>query len=104
MTTGTHEHAALANDAYQDRSDLIKAPVSIDDVYYKIIAVSDRPSGYQGTAYRRVDTGIVVIAHRGTESIKDGVTDAGMAVLGHNNQLDDAMAFTQHAIDVAKST
>lgn len=104
MTTGTHEHAALANDAYQDRSALLSETVSIDDVSYEIIAAADRPSGYQGTAYQRVDTGVVVIAHRGTESVKDGVTDAGMAVLGHNNQLDDAMAFTQHAIDTAKRT
>ncbi|MDL9998461.1 hypothetical protein QTI24_07615 [Variovorax sp. J22P240] len=105
MTIGTHEHAVLANDTYGDRSkNLGKDPVPIDGVNYKVLAVVDRPSGYQGTAYQRVDTGEFIIAHRGTESINDGITDIGMALRGRSNQLDDALAFTKHAVELARKT
>ncbi|MDL9998457.1 hypothetical protein QTI24_07595 [Variovorax sp. J22P240] len=105
MTTGTYEHAVLASDAYKDRSsDVDKDPVTIYGVDYRILDVADRSSGYQGTVYQRVDTGEVIIAHRGTESMKDGITDAGMALNGRNNQLGDAMAFTQRAVEKAKGS
>lgn len=104
MIAGTREHAALANDAYSDRSKDIGGDkfVFIDEVRYRILATADRSSGYQGTAYERLDTGAVVIAHRGTESVKDGITDASMVVVGRNNQLDDAMAFTQRVVEEAR--
>lgn len=104
MTIGTREHAALADDAYNNRSEDVgkEKAVTVDGVQYKILAAAGSPSGYQGTAYQRIDTGEVVIAHRGTESVKDGVTDAGMAVAGRSNQLGDAMAFTQRVVDEAK--
>jgi len=105
MTVGTREHADLANDAYKDRSShLDKDPVSIGGVKYGILAVANKSSGYQGTAYQRLDTGEVIIAHRGTESIKDAVTDVGMALHGRNNQIDEAIAFTQSAIEAARKT
>jgi hypothetical protein len=106
MTIGTMELARLANDAYVDRS-AETGPgqrALVDGVPYRILDTTDRPSGYQGTAYQRADTGEVVIAHRGTESLRDGMTDAGMATAGRNNQLDDALAFTQRAIEKARKT
>ena len=82
MTIGTHAACRFwQTTPIKDRSkNLAKTPFTIDGVDYKILDAADRPSGYQGTAYQRVDTGDVVIAHRGTESLKDGITDAGMAV------------------------
>ncbi|AKS16231.1 hypothetical protein AEA00_09995 [Xanthomonas campestris pv. campestris] len=49
----------------------------------KLVEYVDRPSGYQGMIYRRVDTGELVVAHRGTEFERqlqqDGVSaDGGM--------------------------
>ncbi|MBO9648880.1 MAG: hypothetical protein J7605_10235 [Variovorax sp.] len=105
MTVGTREYAALASDAYTDRSfDTGKPKVSINDQDYKVLAVANRPSGYQGTAYQCKETGEVIIAHRGTESFKDGITDIGMAFKGRNNQLDDSIAFAEQAIKLAHST
>jgi len=104
MTIGTRELAALADDAYSDRSKRLGKDVLVDGVDYIILDLADRPSGYQGTAYQRIDSGEVVIAHRGTESIKDGITDAGMVFAGRNNQLDDAISFARRAIDKAQKT
>jgi hypothetical protein len=104
MTIGTREHAVLANDCYQDRAPKIGKEVPIGGADYFILDTDSRPSGYQATAYQRVDTGEVIIAHRGTESTKDGITDLGMTLHGRNNQLDDAIAFTQSAIEAAKRT
>ena len=110
MSIGTNEHARLANDAYIDRSTELKRQeeVSLDGIRYKILAVAeDRTIGYQGTAYRRVDTNEVVIAHRGTESLfkdfGDAWTDLRMVARSTNQQLDAAMAFTEKAIALTRS-
>lgn len=108
MTAGTAELAALAADAYATRTPEQRAkPVDAAGVQYRILEHVDRASGYQGVLYQRVDTGELVVAHRGTEfgreAFKDGViADAGMVVLGVNSQSRDAMEFTEHAIAVAK--
>lgn len=106
MSMSTRELAALAADAYNTRAaDQREKTVEIGGAQYKILEQVDRPSGYQGTLYQRVDTGELVVAHRGTEfgreAVKDGAVDAGMVMLGINAQERDAMAFTQHAIDLA---
>jgi len=109
MSVSTSEHAILAGDSYQDRSGYIgKGPVEINGVHYKILdSKINSITGYQGTVYQRVNTGEVVIAHRGSEferePFKDGVVaDGGMVLTGFNAQAREAEAFTRHAIELAK--
>ena len=90
MTLRDTDYALLAQDAYSDRG--IEKNFYLDGVQYKAIAHADRPSGYQGTAYQRIDTGEIVIAHRGTEfgrqPIRDGlIADGGMVLAGYNSQV-----------------
>jgi len=100
----TTDYALLARDAYQDRQ--INQTVELGGVKYRIFDHTDDPrTGYQGTAYQRVDTGAIVIAHRGSEFdrelLQDGGTDAGMVLTGLNAQAPDATAFTQRVMDKA---
>jgi len=84
MTIGTKEYAQLADDVYKDRSKYLDKTVSINGVDYTILAVaSNSLTGYQGTAYQRKDTGEVVIAYRGTESLLDGAVDGRMVATNH---------------------
>jgi hypothetical protein len=103
MTIDTREHADLSFDAYNNRP--IGKEIIIHGIKYRVIDTDSKPSGYQATAYQRADTGEVVIAQRGTEKkLNDVATDAGMALIGINNQLDDAVAFTERALAKAKET
>lgn len=104
MSIDTRVHAILAADAYKTYppEDWDKG-VDIEGVNYRILDQVTRPSGYQGTLYQRADTGEMVVAHRGTEFdrelVEDGLkADAGMVLLGMNNQAEDAIAFTRNAI------
>ncbi|SFR90215.1 Lipase (class 3) [Dyella sp. OK004] len=105
MTLRSMDYAELAKDAYNDRA--LEQNFYIDSVQYKAIAHVDRPSGYQGTAYQRIDTGEIVIASRGTEfgrePLRDGViADGGMVFTGYNSQADDAMDFAKQVTAMAK--
>jgi hypothetical protein len=109
MTISTQEYANLADDAYINRSkDMEKDHVPIGGVKYKVLATDDKWSGFQGTAYIRLDAdknpiGEVIIAYRGTSSVMDGVVDAGMAVANVNAQAPDAEKFTEHVLAIAKT-
>jgi len=106
MSVDSNEYARLSSDSYNDRSQEKNSDktVSIGGIDYKVLDIENNPkTGYQGTAYRRVDTGEVIIAHRGTEpNIKDARADAGMVFSGRNSQLDDAMKFTERAFALAQ--
>lgn len=106
MTLDSQQYAALASDSYNKRQVDDKA-IDIGGVNYKVIKHVDRPSGYQGTIYQRVDTGEIIVAHRGTEfdreMLKDGLTDAGMATNRTNSQAKDALALTRDAIEEARN-
>jgi hypothetical protein len=104
MSIGQNEHSLLAKDSYENHA-VNEKPV-IGGFQYKVIATTSNPiTGYQGTAYQRIETGEVVIAHRGTEKdARDIGTDAGMAFKGLNAQAADAMAFTKTAMEEAKKT
>lgn len=117
MTLGSQQYANLADFSYGrdqkgneniDLGALVGKQVTmVDGVTYKIMAHADKPSGYQGTIFQRVDTGEIVVAHRGTEfgrePIKDGLlTDGGMVFGRVNQQADDAVALTKHAMELAK--
>ncbi|WP_426702121.1 XVIPCD domain-containing protein [Rhodanobacter sp. Col0626] len=103
MTISSDDYALLSQDSYEDRKQNQK--VTLGGIVYKVLSHSSDPvTGYQGTAYARVDTGEIIIAHRGTEQIgRDGVlTDGGMVFTGVNLQTADAMAFTKKVIEDAK--
>ncbi|MDM0058385.1 XVIPCD domain-containing protein [Variovorax fucosicus] len=107
MSIDANEYARLSYDSYEDRSKWVGSdkPFTLkgSSIEYTVLAVDNNPkTDYQATAYQRVDTKEVIIAHRGTESAKDGLTDAGMVFNGRNNQLDDAVAFTERAIALAR--
>lgn len=80
-------------------------PVLIGGISYNILEHADNPrNGYQGFMLQRVDTGQIVVAHRGTEQIfKDGVVVDGAMVLSRANlQAGDAISLTQRAIDMSQ--
>jgi hypothetical protein len=98
------DYALLAQDAYTTTRS--GARVKLDGVKYAVIdKVDASSSGFQGVAYRRLDTFEVVIAYRGTEfdreAIRDGLVDTGMVIAGVNVQAADAEKFTQRVIDRA---
>ena len=105
MSISSTDYALLARDAYQDRR--INQTIELGGITYRVIDGMDDPrTGYQGTAYQRIDTGQIVVAHRGTEfdrePLQDGGVDAGMVLTGLNAQAPDAMAFTQRVMDKAR--
>jgi len=107
MTTTSADYALLAQDSYKDRK-LQKKDLILGEVAYRVLDHADNPkTGFQATAYRRVDTGEVVIAFRGTEfgrePVQDGLVDTGMALVGVNAQAPEANAFTQKVLDKAKA-
>lgn len=109
MRITSQDYAGLANDAYQDRPVGVRRPgedekVRIEGIDYRVIEhVDNRRNGYQGTVYRRIDNGEIVVAHRGTEQIwKDGVvTDGAMVLSRVNPQVDDAIELTRRALAIA---
>lgn len=114
MTIPSQQYALLAEQSYgDDKKGTWLHPVGqvfeLGGVKYKSLEYMDRPSGYQGAIYQRVDTGEIVVAHRGTEGgrelKKDGlITDGGMVLKGANAQAKDAMELTQNALSKAKDS
>ena len=105
MTIGPTDYALLSQDSYKDHQ--LNDTIVLGGINYLIMDhVNDPHTGYQGTAYQRVDTGEVIIAHRGTEfdrePVHDGGVDAGMVLAGVNAQTSDAMAFTHRVIEHAR--
>ncbi|NII53265.1 XVIPCD domain-containing protein [Luteibacter sp. SG786] len=105
MTLSSTDYALLAQDSYQDP--VLNKPKILGDATYEAIDVADNPrTGFQATAYRRMDTGEIVIAYRGTEfdrePVHDGGVDAGMVLTGVNAQTQDSVAFTERVLERAK--
>ncbi|XQA66146.1 hypothetical protein ACM9XC_02005 [Xanthomonas sacchari] len=108
MSLSSQQYAELARDVYdapQETGRNSKA-VDIGGVFYKRLEYVDRPSGYQGILYQRMDSGELIVAHRGTEfdrqPLRDGLAvDGGMVMTRHNAQVADAVAFTSHALEYA---
>lgn len=99
MSFRSIDYAFLSDDAYNNRKP--GKTVSVGGIKYRILATANDQSGYQATAYQRVDTNEVVIANRGTEFFKEPYSDVvkadgGMVKSGLNSQLDDAMVFANH--------
>ncbi|WP_448100790.1 XVIPCD domain-containing protein [Luteibacter jiangsuensis] len=105
MTLSSTDYALLAQDSYQDP--VLNKPKLLGDFAYEAIDVANNSrTGFQATAYRRMDTGEIVIAYRGTEfdrePIHDGGVDAGMVLTGLNAQTADSVAFTERVLERAK--
>ncbi|WP_295949677.1 hypothetical protein [uncultured Xanthomonas sp.] len=110
MNLTSQQYASLADDVYRTPRETGEdsKPVVIGGVAYKRLEYVDRPSGYQGMLYQRLDTGDLVVAHRGTEfdrqPLLDGLgADGGMVATRHNAQVADAIQFTKHALELAES-
>jgi len=113
MSIDSKGYAALSKDSYENRSKYKDdgTILSIGDTKYRIFdTYSDPLTGYQGTAYQRLDanekpTGDITIAHRGTEKPLtdplDAAIDAGMVSTGLNAQILDAEAFTRRVMQGA---
>ncbi|PPU76832.1 lipase [Xanthomonas cucurbitae] len=109
MSLTSQEYAALAYDAYQkpDKVGPTSPIVDIGGIAFRRLDYVDRPSGYQGVIYERVDTREMVVVHRGSEfdrqPILDGaLADGGMVATRHNAQVADAIAFTRGALEYAE--
>ncbi|MGE8214594.1 MAG: lipase [Stenotrophomonas maltophilia] len=111
MTVPSQEYAGLAAHSYQDLKVGQRGPndeekVVIDGNQYRVIEHANNPdTGYQGTIYQKVDSGEIVVAHRGTEEVwKDGIVADGSMVLSRTNpQADDAVALTGRALQYART-
>jgi len=107
MTLRSQDYAQLANDAYVDRvvgrRDPRKAEViPLGEHHYRILEHSSSSSGYQGYIYQSLDTGEIVVSHRGTEDVKDILADAGMVTLRVNVQVSEAIALTRRAMNFSE--
>ncbi|HEY4093537.1 MAG TPA: XVIPCD domain-containing protein [Luteibacter sp.] len=105
MTLSSTDYALLAQDAYQDP--VLNKPKILGGVTYEAFDTQNDPvTGFQATAYKRMDTGEVVIAYRGTEfdrePVQDGGVDAAMVLTGVNLQSPDSEAFTQRVLEKAR--
>lgn len=101
MSTLTESHARLSEKSYSPHHDRI----DIED--FELVQELGTPAGYHGVIYRNVKTRDYVVAHTGTEfdtdKLRDGLlTDAQMALLKVNQQLDDARDLVELAIEMAK--
>lgn len=95
----------LAKDAYIVRTVTREGenPITIGDYKYKVVAVHrNAVTGYQGTVYQDIKTNKLIVAHRGTESLLDGIVDLAMVTKLINLQTADASKLTRMAITKAE--
>ena len=98
------QQADLAKDAYEAHTVTKEreAPITIGGNKYKVLAVRNNPvTDYQGTVYQDLRTKEIVVAHRGTASVTDGVIDLAMVTNWANLQTADAEKLTREAIKLA---
>lgn len=105
MTLSSTDYALLAQDSYHDP--VLNKPKELGGITYEAIDVENNPrTGFQATAYKRMDTGEIVIAYRGTEfdrePVQDGGVDAGMVLAGVNLQTANSEAFTERVLEKAR--
>ncbi|MDV3470282.1 lipase, partial [Stenotrophomonas sp. C3(2023)] len=103
-------YAALADDSYLGRE--VRNGHHLDD--HRLVLgvarltvhrhVDNRLTGYQGTVYRHDETGEFVVAHRGTESPMDVLSDLTMLGARFNAQAADAIALTNDALKLAQAS
>ncbi|WP_157062557.1 hypothetical protein [Pseudoxanthomonas dokdonensis] len=83
MSLNSQTYANLADDCYDaTRKSSIRKPEEQDYIWpegvqFKVLELYDVPKiSYQGTIYQRVDTGEIIVAHRGTELDREKIIDA----------------------------
>ncbi|MDV3470275.1 lipase, partial [Stenotrophomonas sp. C3(2023)] len=109
MSIRSPQYAGLSDNAYENRRVGVREggdreQVVAGGVVFEVREhVDNKLTGYQGTIYERVDTGEIVIAHRGTEAAKDGIADASMVSSRFNPQAADALALTRDALSMART-
>jgi hypothetical protein len=98
MSITSQQYANLTQHAYGEEHDgkkgqmrhLVNEKVTLEGVTYKVLEYMDKDSGYQGAIYQRMDTGAIVVAHRGTEFgrelVSDGVVADGGMVAARSNR------------------
>lgn len=103
MTVSTQQYADLSSHAYEKNVKL-NDKVFINNINYKVLEYySDAKTDYQGTIYQRVDTGEIIVAHRGTETTKgDIAADYEMATKFTNPQIPHALRLTEIALQRAE--
>ncbi|MDY0195980.1 MAG: hypothetical protein RBR33_07980 [Sulfurovaceae bacterium] len=76
--------AVLSDKVYNDLSSYVDTDKTIsdgfDNSYYVLEFLSDQTTDLQMALYQNTVTGNYVVAFRGTESVADWITDAGMGV------------------------
>lgn len=110
MKIDSSELAYLSDGAYVNKNPGARSADEQEEVtvfgqkYVVWEFVDSARSGYQGTIYQRVDTGQVVVAHRGTEAVGADVgTDVAMVAARVNIQAPEAIALTARAMELAKT-
>lgn len=110
MTLSSLDLAHLSDNAYLNPNDRVQDPkdrevtLVLGHGYRVIEQVDNQVTGYQGTVYQRLDTGQVIVAHRGTEAVgHDIATDLAMVAARTNVQAPEAIALTARAIEHARS-
>ncbi|MGL4766835.1 MAG: hypothetical protein ACRCV6_01935 [Formosimonas sp.] len=104
----TQEYAYLSEHAYKDLATGVRDPkkpeyVTVGNKQYQVLDhVDNKSNGYQGTIYQDTRTKEIIVAHRGTESWSDAVTDLQMMSQRANRQMPDALALTAMALQLAK--
>lgn len=113
MKMASQDYAELAEHSYDREQSMARLArnreiVTLEGVQYKVLEYVDNPrNGYQGTIYQRMDSGEIIVAHRGTEfereRLKDLLLTDGAMVIGRTNpQAADAIALTQRALEIAE--
>jgi hypothetical protein len=111
MKLPSQQYANLVEHSYDrdgEMRDLVNKEIVLEGVKYKILHFTDNPeTGYQGTVYQHLDSGDIVVAHRGTEFERQRwddliKTDGAMVLTRANLQADDAIALTRWACDYAE--
>lgn len=113
MKMTSQDYAELAEHSYDREQSMARLArnreiVTLEAVQYKVLEHVDNPrNGYQGTIYQRMDSGEIIVAHRGTEfereRLKDLLLTDGAMVIGRTNpQAADAIALTQRALEIAE--
>lgn len=106
MSSAWNERAELSRDAYEKHE--LKEVVVLRGVSYTVLdTVQDSPTGFQATAYQRVDNGNIEIDFRGTEAFgdwgRDDLVDLEMVRSRVDAQLPEADAFTRRVLAKAET-
>ncbi len=97
MTMDSQQYASLVAHGYGEERDgkkgqmqhMVNQPFDLEGVIYEVLEYMDKPSGYQGAIYQRVDTG----TDFDREPIKDVVaSDHFGEVRIHASEQDGAIA------------